>query len=83
MNNDSLKFRVFKAIMALPVPVCIIIQSILLYVSNWQPGNFLLWRFLLGIVYASLQAFRWLYQRSDYSQSLAMARQLHGIPPRN
>ena len=32
MNNDSLKFRVFKAIMA-----------------------------------SSLQAFRWLYQRSDYS----------------
>ena len=50
MNNDSLKFRVFKAIMALPVPVCIIIPSILLYVTNWQPGNFQLWRFLLGIV---------------------------------
>ena len=31
MNNDSLKFRVFKAIMALPVPVCIIIPSILWY----------------------------------------------------
>ena len=50
MNNDSLKFRVFKAIMALPVPVCIFIPSILLYVTNWQPGNFQLWRFLLGIV---------------------------------
>ena len=49
MNNDSLKFRVFKAIMALPVPVCIFIPSILLYVTNWQPGNFQLWRFLLGI----------------------------------
>ena len=23
MNNDSLKFRVFKAILVLPVPVCI------------------------------------------------------------
>ena len=50
MNNNSLKFRVFKAIMALPVPVCIIIPAILLYVSHWQPGNFLLWRFLIGVV---------------------------------
>ena len=50
MNNNSLNFRVFKAIMALPVPVCIIIPAILLYVTHWQPGNFLLWRFLLGVV---------------------------------
>ena len=50
MNKQSLSFRVFKAIMALPVPVAIVIPSILLYVSGWQPGELVLWRFLLGVI---------------------------------
>ena len=50
MGNNSLTFRVFKAIIALPVPVCIIIPSILLYCSDWQLGGFVLWRFILGII---------------------------------
>ena len=50
MKSDSLTFRVFKAILALPVPVCIIIPAILLSVFNWQLGNFLLWRFLIGVI---------------------------------
>ena len=41
---------VFKAILALPVPVAIIIPSLLLYFSGWQPSDFVLWRFLIGIV---------------------------------
>ena len=50
MSNNSLKFRVFKAIFALPVPVCVIIPSLLLYFTHWQPGCFVLWRFLIGVV---------------------------------
>ena len=50
MGRDSLKFRVFKAILALPVPVCIIIPAVLLYVSHWQSSEFQLWRFLIGAV---------------------------------
>ena len=50
MKSDSLTFRVFKAIIALPVPVCIIIPAVLLYLSNWQPGNFVLWRFIIGVI---------------------------------
>lgn len=50
MNNKSLTFRVFKAILALPVPVCVIIPSILLYFTNWQWSGFLLWRFLIGTI---------------------------------
>ena len=36
MNNDSLKFRVFKAIMALPVPVCII--NMFYFPLSEEPG---------------------------------------------
>ena len=50
MSNNSLTFRVLKAILALPVPVCIIIPSILLYFSHWQPGGFVLWRFIIGAI---------------------------------
>ena len=50
MNNMSLKFRVLKAIIALPVPVCVIIPSLLLYFSNWQPSGFVLWRFIIGLI---------------------------------
>lgn len=50
MGNNSLKFRVFKAIMALPVPVCVIIPSLLLYFSNWHPGDFQRWRFIIGVI---------------------------------
>ena len=39
-----------KAILALPVPVCIIIPSVLLYCSHWQPGGFVLWRFIIGLI---------------------------------
>ena len=48
--NQSLSFRVFKAIMALPVPVSIIIPSFLLYFSGWQPSDIVLWRLLIGAV---------------------------------
>ena len=50
MSNNSLRFRVFKAIIALPVPVCIIIPSLLLYFSNWRPGDFIAWRFIIGVI---------------------------------
>jgi protein-S-isoprenylcysteine O-methyltransferase Ste14 len=48
MNTGSLSFRAFKAIMALPVTVAVIIPSLLLYVSGWQPDHIVFWRFLLG-----------------------------------
>ena len=35
--------------MVLPVPVCVIIPLILFYFSGYQMGDFLLWRFLIGI----------------------------------
>ena len=50
MDNKSLTFRVLKAILALPVPVCVIIPSLLLYFSNWQPSGFVLWRFIIGLI---------------------------------
>ena len=50
MHENSLTFRIFKAIMALPVPVCVVIPTVLLYFSDWQFGEFLLWRFLIGLV---------------------------------
>ena len=50
MDNNSLTFRVIKAILALPVPVCVIIPSILLYLSHWQLGDFNLWRFIIGLI---------------------------------
>ena len=50
MSKNSLTFRVIKAILALPVPVCVIIPSILLYLSNWQLGDFNLWRFIIGVI---------------------------------
>lgn len=50
MDSKSLTFRVIKAIIALPVPVCVIIPSILLYFTHWQLGSFVLWRFILGFV---------------------------------
>ena len=48
--NQSLSFRVFKSIMALPVTVAIIIPSMLLYFSGWHPSDIVLWRFLIGAV---------------------------------
>ena len=50
MTGQSLTFRIFKAIIALPVPVCIIMPFILLYLSGFQFGDFQLWRFLTGAV---------------------------------
>ena len=50
MDKNSLTFRVFKAIMALPVPVCIVIPSILLWLSDWHPAGFQLWRCLIGAI---------------------------------
>ena len=50
MSVQPLTFRIFKAILALPVPVCIIIPLILLYLSGFQFGDFQLWRFLAGAV---------------------------------
>ena len=48
--SQSLSFKVFKSIMALPVPVTIIMPSLLLYFSSWQPCDIVLWRFLIGAV---------------------------------
>ena len=48
--NQSLSFRAFKAILALPVTVALIIPSLLLYFSGWQPSEIVLWRFLIGVV---------------------------------
>ena len=50
MQNNSLSFRFFKAIMALPVPVCVIIPLILLFCSGFRLGDFVLWRFMIGVV---------------------------------
>ena len=50
MSNNSLTFRVFKAIIALPVPVCVIIPSLLLYFTNWHPAGLSLWRFIIGVI---------------------------------
>lgn len=48
--KDRLNFRVIKAILALPVSVCVVIPSILLYISNWHWGYFRFWMFILAIV---------------------------------
>ena len=50
MSNNSLRFRIFKAIIALPVPVCIIIPSLLLYFTDWHPTGVPLWRFVIGVI---------------------------------
>lgn len=50
MPGKSLTFRVFKAIIALPVPVCIVIPSILLWLSGWHSEGFLFWRCLIGAI---------------------------------
>lgn len=39
MKDRSLNFRVVKAILALPVTVCVLIPAILLYLSGWQWGD--------------------------------------------
>ena len=49
MKEKSLNFRVFKAIMALPVPVAVVIPLILLYCSGWQQDNMTLWAILVGV----------------------------------
>ena len=45
----SLWFRAFKAIMALPFQVTVVIPLILLYCSGWQPDNMVLGTSFLGI----------------------------------
>ena len=50
MNNKSLEYRVFKAVVALPVPVCVIVPSILLYVSDYHLEEFVPWRLAIGVV---------------------------------
>ena len=49
MNIHSLSFRAFKAVMALPFQVTVVIPLILLYCSGWQPDNMVLWISFLGI----------------------------------
>ena len=49
MNVHSLSFRAFKAVMALPFQVTVVIPLILLYCSGWQPDNMVLWTSFLGI----------------------------------
>ena len=48
MSNRSLSYRIFKAVLALPVPVCIVIPSLLFWVTGFEFGGFLLWRFMAG-----------------------------------
>ena len=50
MKDRSLNFRVVKAILALPVTVCVLIPAILLYLSGWQRGDGCLWRLLVGAI---------------------------------
>lgn len=50
MKDRSLNFRVVKAILALPVTVCVLIPAILLYLSGWQWGDGCLWRLMGGAI---------------------------------
>ena len=50
MKDRSLNFRVVKAILALPVTVCVLIPAILLYLSGWQWGDGCLWRLMVGAI---------------------------------
>ena len=50
MKDRYLTFRVFKAILALPVTVCVLIPAILLYLSGWQWGDGCLWRLMVGAI---------------------------------
>jgi 8-oxo-dGTP diphosphatase len=50
MKDRSLNFRVVKAILALPVTVCVLIPAILLYLSGWQWGDGCLWRLMIGAI---------------------------------
>ena len=50
MKDRSLNFRVVKAILALPVTVCVLIPAILLYLSGWQWGDGSLWRLMVGAI---------------------------------
>ena len=49
MNNASLTFRMFKAVLSLPVPVGIIIPALLLYFFDYNWEGCWNWRVLLGI----------------------------------
>ena len=46
MNTGSLSFRALRQSCA--GKVAVIIPSLLLYVSGWQPDHIVFWRFLLG-----------------------------------
>jgi 8-oxo-dGTP diphosphatase len=50
MKDRSLNFRVVKAILTLPVTVCVLIPAILLYLSGWQWGDGCLWRLMVGAI---------------------------------
>ena len=50
MKDRSLNFRVVKAILALPVTVCVLIPAILLYLSGWQWDDGCLWRLMVGAI---------------------------------
>ena len=50
MKDKSMTFRMCKAIMTLPLPVCVIIPSLLLYFSDWAFGDTPLWGILCGAV---------------------------------
>ena len=50
MNNKSLKFRMIKAIMTLPMMVTIVLPSILLYLTNWHLDRVPVWTVILGII---------------------------------
>lgn len=47
--KHSLWLRAFKAVLALPFQVTVVIPLILLYCSGWQRDNIVLWTFFLGI----------------------------------
>lgn len=48
-EKKSLRWRVLKTIVALPGTVCIIVPSLILYLSGWQPDGCGLWKVMAGI----------------------------------
>ena len=49
MNKKSLKLRMLKAIMTLPVMVTIVLPSLLLYITNWRIDSVHTWAVVFGI----------------------------------
>lgn len=50
MNNKSLKLRMLKAIMTLPMMVTIVVPSLLLYLTKWHGDSIQKWTLVFGCV---------------------------------